>query len=220
MQTIQAPTTENYDSCIAASKKVRWEIDDVLQGRRLDISQKYLPDSLTRAHRLEFLKESEQRFISQIQGRTYANMFGLVERFINCKILEISEKYWTGDQVALEALVRFSDEELKHQELFRRVERLAAEEMPQGYEFAPQPNDVAAAVLSKSTWSVLALTCLIELFTQSHYVLSIDKEPNVSPLFKDVSSTTGRKSRSTRASTSWSGSTKTSSSRPSSAAPP
>ena len=33
----------------------------------------------------------------------------------------------------------------------------------------PQPNEVASAVLAKSTWSVLALTCCIELFTQAHY---------------------------------------------------
>ena len=51
--------------------------------------------------------------MSQIQGRTYANLFGLVERFINAKMLEVSRHYWLGDQRALEALVRFSDEELK-----------------------------------------------------------------------------------------------------------
>jgi hypothetical protein len=124
--------------------------------------------------------------MSQIQGRTYANMFGLVERFINCKILEISREHWTGDQVALEALVRFSDEELKHQELFRRVEALAAAAMPVGYQFLPQPNEVASVVLSKSTWSVLGLTYVIELFTQSHYVSSIDQGENLSPLFKDI----------------------------------
>ncbi len=38
-----------------------------------------------------------------------------------------------GDQVALEGLVRFSDEELKHQELFRRIETaIAAQGMPGG----------------------------------------------------------------------------------------
>ncbi len=68
--------------------------------------------------------------LSQIQGRTYANMFGLVERFINAKILEVSRDHWLGDQTALEALVRFSDEELKHQELFRRIERMVASGMP------------------------------------------------------------------------------------------
>ena len=35
-------------------------------------------------------------------------MFGMVERFIGAKILEISKDYWLSDQVALEALVRFT----------------------------------------------------------------------------------------------------------------
>jgi len=91
-----------------------------------------------------------------------------------------------GDQVALEALIRFSDEELKHQELFRRIERLAAQDMPEGYRFDAQPNDVAAFVLGKRTWAVLAVICQLELFSQAHYRASIGTAPDVSELFKDV----------------------------------
>jgi len=58
--------------------------------------------------------------------------------------------------------------------------------MPAGYTFVPQPNDVAAAVLSKSTWAVLALTCHIELFTQAHYRQSIDPDGELSEVWKDV----------------------------------
>ena len=47
-------------------------------------------------------------------------------------------------------------------------------------------NEVAKAVLSKSTWAVLALTCHIELFTQAHYKQSIEPGENLSELFKDV----------------------------------
>lgn len=43
-------------------------------------------------------------------------------------------------------------------------------------DFKPQPNDVANAVLSKSTWAVLGLTLDIELFTQAHYRSSIDPD--------------------------------------------
>ena len=186
-RTHSDPVQQRYERCVANSKRVRWHIErDVIRGRRLDARTKFLPDSLSLVDRLEFLSMSERRLLSQIQGRTYANVFGLVERFINAKVLEISQEHWLGDQIALEALVRFSDEELKHQELFRRVERLAAEALPSGYEFAPQPNDVANAVLSKSTWSVLALTCLIELFTQTHYKQSIAPDADLSELFKDV----------------------------------
>jgi hypothetical protein len=176
-----------YARCIEASRRIRWEIDrDVIRGRTLEFTRKFLPDSLSRVRDLPFLTAGERRFVSQVQGRTYANMFGLVERFIGAKILEVSRDHWLGDQTALEALVRFTDEELKHQELFRRLDRMMEEGMPAGYSFVARPNDVAAAVLGKSTWAVLGLTCLIELFTQAHYRSSIEPDPDLSPLWKDV----------------------------------
>jgi hypothetical protein len=179
--------TSRYARCIAASKRIRWDIDeDVIRGRTLDVAQKFLPDGLSLVEELPFLSVSERRFMSQVQGRTYANIFGLVERYINAKVLELSRDHWFGDQVALEALVRFSDEELKHQELFRRVEALAAQTMPPGYSVAVQANDVADFVLGKSTWSVLALTCHIEIFTLVHYKKSIELDTHLSELWKDV----------------------------------
>jgi hypothetical protein len=178
---------DRYARCIAASKRVRWDIDaDVIRGRKLDVGQKFLPDGLSLVEELPFLTVEERRFMSQVQGRTYANLFGLVERFINAKVLEVSRDHWFGDQVALEALVRFSDEELKHQALFRRVEALAAAGMPPGYRVVPDANDVAQVVLGKSTWAVLGLTCHIEIFTQVHYRKSIDPDDGLSALWKDV----------------------------------
>jgi hypothetical protein len=182
-----AVNTQRYAKCIEVSKRIRWDIDrDLIRGREFDFSKKFLPDGLSKVTELGFLQPAEMRFLSQIQGRTYANIFGLVERYIGAKTLEISKDYWFGDQVALEALVRFTDEELKHQEMFRRLERMAAAGMPPGYSFKPQPNDVASAVLSKSTWAVLGLTLDIELFTQAHYRSSIDADPNLSELWRDV----------------------------------
>jgi len=185
--TQQQADAGRYAKCIEVSKRIRWDIDrDVIRGRRFDFSRKFLPDGISKVNELDFLHTGERRQLSQIQGRTYANMFGLVERFIGAKILEVSREHWLGDQVKLEALVRFTDEELKHQELFRRIERMAAEDMPEGYSFLPQPNDVASVVLGKSTWAVLGLTCHIELFTQAHYRSSIEPDANLSELYKDV----------------------------------
>lgn len=185
--TIQQEHIDRYARSVAASKRVRWSIEeDVIRNRTFDTKQKFLPDGLSKVKEFAFLSDGEQRYLSQIQGRTYANIFGLVERYINAKVLEISRDHWFGDQIALEALVRFSEEELKHQELFRRIEKLAAERMPPGYRFKPQPNEVAQVVLGKSTWAVLALTLDIELFTQMHYRQSIEPDENLSPLFKDV----------------------------------
>lgn len=186
-QANPAVETERYARCIEVSKRIRWDIEkDVIRGRRFDFDNKFLPDGLSKANEFTFLTEDEKRFLSQVQGRTYANIFGLVERFICAKVLEVSQEHFLGDQVALEALVRFSDEELKHQEMFRRLEKLNAEQMPEGYAFLPEPNAVARAVLGKSNWAVLALTLHIELFTQTHYRESIEPDENLSDLWKDV----------------------------------
>lgn len=176
-----------YARCIETSKRVRWDIcEDVIRGRIFNTHQKYLPDGIFKAEHFGMLSAAEKRYMSQVQGRTYANMFGLVERFINAKILEVSRDHWLGDQTKLEALVRFSDEELKHQALFRCIETMIGQAMPAGYAFKPQPDPVAEAVLGKSTWAVLGLTLMIELFTQAHYRESIAEDPHLSPLFKDV----------------------------------
>ena len=101
------------------------------RGRVFDFRRKFLPDGLSMVNELAFLTDRERRTLSQVQGRTYAYLFGLVERFISAKTLELASKQGLGDQVALEGLVRFSDEEIKHQELFRRTvrefERLTAQ---------------------------------------------------------------------------------------------
>jgi len=182
-----ASNTERYAKAVATSKRIRFDIDrDVIRGRAFDFTKKFLPDGLSKVDRLDFLTADERRLLSQIQGRTYANMFGLVERFIAAKMLEVGGDHRLGDQNALEALVRFADEEIKHQELFRRVERMCATGMPDGYTFVPEPNAVAQAVLSKSTWAVLALTCHIELFVLAHYRESVRADPNTSALWNDV----------------------------------
>jgi hypothetical protein len=179
--------SDRYERCVQTSKRVRWDIDkDVIRGRRFDAVHKFLPDGLSLADGFTTLPADEKRLVSQIQGRTYANIFGLVERFINAKVLELSHDHWFGDQVALEALVRFTDEELKHQALFRRIDAMIGDVLPDGYRFDIDPNGVAHVVLGKSTWAVLALTLDVELFTQLHYRQSIDPDAELSELFKDV----------------------------------
>jgi hypothetical protein len=184
---VTLPESQRYARSVEASKRVHWEVEaDVIRGRRFDTAHKFLPDGLALSHEFTTLSPAEKRFVSQIQGRTYANVFGLVERFINAKVLELSHDHWFGDQHALEALVGFSEQELKHQALFRRIDAMIGEVLPPGYRFDVDANAVAYAVLGKSTWAVLALTLDIELFTQTHYLESIDHDTNLSELFKDV----------------------------------
>src|SRR5262249_47286534 len=95
MHTMEQADAGRYAKCIEVSKRIRWDIDrDVIRGRRFDFSRKFLPDGISKVHELDFLGAGERRLLSQIQGRTYANMFGLVERFISAKVLEVSREHW------------------------------------------------------------------------------------------------------------------------------
>jgi len=179
--------TARYAQVVRLSKKTEWQIDrDLLQNREFDFSRNFLPAGLSRVDTIPYLTTRDARLLSQIQGRTYAYIFGLVERFISAKMMDQGRAHALDDQNAMEALVRFTNDELKHQELFRRVEQMIGEKMTMGYRQVANASDVARAVLAASTWAVLALTCHIELFVQSHYVESIVTTADLCPLFKDV----------------------------------
>jgi hypothetical protein len=183
----ESPRAARYAQVVRISKKSEWQIDrDLLQDRQFDFTRNFLPAGLSRVDTIPFLDAQDQRLLSQVQGRTYAYIFGLVERFISAKMLDQGRAHALGDQHALEALIRFTNDELKHQELFRRVEQMIGDQMPLGYRQVANASDVALAVLAASTWAVLALTCHIELFVQSHYVESIVSDANLCPLFQDV----------------------------------
>ena len=100
--------TARYRKCLHNSEKVTWDIDaDVIRFRQLDTRSKFLPDSLSLVTQLSFLSEAQQRLLSQVQGRTYAYLFGLIERCINAKVLELGRAHCLGDQIAVAALLKF-----------------------------------------------------------------------------------------------------------------
>jgi hypothetical protein len=104
---------------------VRWDIEkDVIRGRRFDTTHKFLPDGLSLIDAFTTLSPGEKRLVSQIQGRTYANLFGLVEPFINAKVLELSHDHWFGDQVALEAYIHSG---VQHPQFVRVLSSLISE---------------------------------------------------------------------------------------------
>ena len=168
-----------------------------------------MPDGLSKVDQLAFLQPAQAGCSRRSRAGPTPTCSPWSSASSAPRSLEMGRDHALGDQVALEALVRLTDEELKHQELFRRLDAMAAVGMPDGYGFLPQPNEVAAAVLSKSTWAVLALTLDIELFTQAHYRSSIEPDDSSRSCARTCSCSTGRRSRSTRSSTSSSGGART-----------
>ena len=152
--------TDSYAKVIANSKRVRWDIErDVIRGRRFDLSKPFLPTGLSLVGRARLPDARDRRLLSQVQGRSYAYIFGLVERFIGAKVLEISRAARArrpGRARSAGAHDRRGDSSTRSCSAASRS--LMAADMPAGYVPTAEPNAVAAAVLGKSTWSVLALT--------------------------------------------------------------
>lgn len=187
----RAAALSPYAMCIEAGRRMRWDIErDVVRGRRFDITRRCLPDSLSKVGEAPFLAPGEQRLLSQVQARTYANLFGVIEHAIAAKTVALAQDHRFGNPVAFEALVGFADGELKHQALFRRMEEIAAASMAPGYTFLAEPGAVARAVFGHATWAVLALALDIEICALAHYRSSLEPERGVQaaldPLWADV----------------------------------
>ena len=145
-----------------------------------------MPDGLSLVNELDFLSPDQARFLGQVQGRTYANMFGLVERFIGAKMIEVGRDHCARrpDRARGARPLHRRGAEAPGAVPARRAARRRrhAARLP----LRRPANDVASFVLGKSTWAVLALTCHIELFSQAHYRASIAAATGLSPLFKDI----------------------------------
>lgn len=188
MVTMNRTVSHNYSygDALTNSKKVAWTEDQVLNGRRFDLSKRFLPNSLSGVDGISFLSEDEKLKLNQIMGNAYCHLFAFVEEFIVPTVTESTLEDPHGDEVRIRALVRFSEEELKHQELFRRSIALFNEQFGITPQLIPGREAVAGVVLSKSRLAVLILIDLIEWFVQVHYTEHVLERSDLDPLFRDM----------------------------------
>ncbi len=180
-------TAYRFDEILAASRRVNWEIDDVLpRDARLDFSRPFLPESLARTRGLTFLTADERRTLNQIRGFGYLVTFGLVEEFIVPFVLDHARPQPDHDDVRVLALQQFAGEEAKHMDLFKRFRALFESGLGERCDVIGPPEAVAKAVLAHDPLAV-ALTILhIEWMTQRHYVESVKDDQELDPLFKSL----------------------------------
>jgi hypothetical protein len=186
--TVARTVTHNYSypDVLANSKKVAWTEDDVLSGRKFDLKKRFLPNSLSGVDGISFLSEDEKRQLNQIMGNAYLHLFAFVEEFIVPTATEASMENPYGDEVRQRSLVRFSEEELKHQALFRRSIALFNEQFGITPELIPGREAVAGVVRSRSKLAVLLLIDIIEWFVQVHYTEHVLDKTELDGLFRDL----------------------------------
>ena len=174
----------DYESCVRASERISWKIDDIMpQETRLDFTRLFLPAALAARGELPFLSAEEARMLNQISGNAYLNLFAFVEEYILVTVVQHAEAEMFGDHDAIRALVRFADEEVKHQKLFARYREAFRRDFAHECEVLGQAVEVAGVILSKSPIAIMLMTYHIELMTQAHYVECVRGDDAIDPFF-------------------------------------
>lgn len=185
-KTMTVTHSYTYEDVLANSKKVAWTEDQVLNDRRFDMSKRFLPNNLSGVDGITSLNEDEKRSLNQIMGNAYLHLFAFVEEFIVPTVAEASMDKPYGDEVRQRSLIRFSEEELKHQELFRRTIALFNQQSGITPELIAGREEVAAVVRSKSKLAALLLIDVIEWFVQVHYTEHVLDKVDLDGLFRDI----------------------------------
>jgi len=176
----------SYADCLQKSYRVNWKIGDVVDGRRFDVSRRWLPGRLSGAEAVGSLSADDKTKLNQVEMGAYAHLFGYVEEFIAPKMIALARDFELDNREAFYALSNFAAEEVKHMVLFREVRARIDEAVGFPLTLLPGAKGVARAVLSKHTGAMLLLTAAIEWFTQLHYLTSFKDDETLDPFTRHI----------------------------------
>jgi hypothetical protein len=168
----------DYGAIVAASEKVAWTVDEVFADRGFDPERPIVPASWIGADALDFLDERDRLVLNHCRAFSYAHLLGNFEEFAPIHLAEMVAWDWHADRAHLRALLRFGDEEMKHQQLFLRTERVLEESC--GHSFGryfddekERVSELARAILGYPPLPRFLIVLALELGTQRHYAESV-----------------------------------------------
>jgi hypothetical protein len=176
-----------YRETLETARKVNWRVEDIIGGdKKLDFSKPFMPDSLARVSKLDFLNDDEKLVLNQIKGHTYLQIFGLVEEFILPFVLDHVRPSLDKDDYRVRAFLQFAGEEAKHIQLFKTFTAEFHRNFPVKCEVIGPPSSVATAILVHQPLAVALAILLIEWMSQIHYTDSIKDNQDLDPQFKSL----------------------------------
>ncbi|WP_428262261.1 hypothetical protein [Haliangium sp.] len=155
-------------------------------GTDLDFSRPFLPEQLVLLDHVTCLDEKGKRALNQIVGNAYLHLFGFVEEYILATIVQHANAEMFGDRIAVRALCRFAEEEVKHQELFNRFREAFNRGFGHDCGVLESAVQVAEVIMSKTPIAVMTLTLHIELMTQQHYTECVKGNTSIDPFFASL----------------------------------
>ncbi len=160
-----------YSNCVRQSELATWSLDEEQARIRLDFSRQFLPDSMVSTVGINFLDAREMRVFNQLLGHGYAHLFMYVEEFIIKQILRQGEAHLHRNPDAMRALLRFCEEEIKHQELFRSFKSAFSSRYRMPLRTIDDQERAAKEICSFSPIAVMLLISMLEWVTQRHYII-------------------------------------------------
>lgn len=179
---------DQFNHLIYASEKVSWKINDILpKNYELSFSKPFFSPSMTGENKLDFLNEEQKTTLNQIWAASYLNIFAFVEEYITIFAMSLARESTFEQVEKLRAYIRFSEEEVKHQMLFRRFIDKFNRNFNKPCQFLSDAKYVASAILSNTRICVLLLTYHLEIITQSHFLSNFkESQTDLDPKFTEI----------------------------------
>jgi len=177
----------NFKDVLGRAERITWRVEDLIgEGKSLDFTKPFMPETFARTEALPFLSKNEKLLLNQIHGNSYLTIFGIVEEFIVPFVLDHIKPYVNGEDYRIRAFLEFVSEETKHIHLFRRFR----EEFTKGFHVECKvigpASDIGKAVLSHKPLSVALAILMIEWMTQRHFQESVHDDGTLDPQFKSM----------------------------------
>jgi hypothetical protein len=181
------PALPSYQHLLKTSRRVNWRLEDLLgEGKRLDFTRPFLPETFAQTEPLEFLSPAEKLKLNQIRARGYLALFELVEAFVMPFISGQSNDGAQAEPFRAPALRHFADEEQKHRELFSAVLREFDGEFATPCGLIGPADEICRTILSHGPLAVTIAILGLEWMSQGHYLRSVKDNQDLDPQFRSL----------------------------------
>jgi hypothetical protein len=181
------PALASYQHLLKTSRRVNWRLEDLLgEGRRLDFTRPFLPETFAQTQPLGFLNPAEKLKLNHIRARGYLALFELVEAFVMPFISGQSNEGTQAEPFRAPALQHFADEEQKHRELFSAVLREFDSEFGTPCGLIGPSDEICRTILSHGPLAVTIAILGLEWMSQGHYLGSVKDNQDLDPQFRSL----------------------------------